>query len=250
MYSIRGMMYMFEFIVEDLIIAHPNHCAPVEFTTSVEINFRNNVYLNICDSDYFGLRVKRGKRCIFTVLRQITEDDRLIIQVSKKRKVRNQGNIKFILGTADAEVKSLFDTVDTKFKNENIDWYERRQNHLMKRPTMDTEKKSILDNCECYEVSDHRYEEMTPIFEKTKRLVPLFNLCQKQTGNILMIISLHCLGPSIMCFTRTMPTPPPPRFCPFDDVYSPRQKYRTKKYSTPRCKSRSKSSEKGEYSKL
>lgn len=241
---------MFEFIVEDLIIAHRNQCAPAEYSTSVEIHFRNNVYVNICDSDYFGQRVKRGKRCIFTMLRQITEDDRLIIEVSKKKKVRNEGNIKFILGTGDAEVKSLFNTVDNNFRNENVDWYERRQNHLAKRPTMDTVKESILDNCECYEVSNYRYEEMTPIFEKTKRMVPLFNLCESQTGNICIIISLHCLGPSIMGITRSMPTPPVPRLCPYDDVYFPREQVRTKKYSIPRCKRSSESSEKGKCSKL
>lgn len=229
---------MFEFIIDDLIIAHPNHCAPAEYSTCVEINFRNNVYVNICDSDYVGYRIKRGKRCIFTMVRPITENDRLIIQVSKRKNVRNESNIKFILGTADVEVASLFETVNHKFKHENVDWFERRQNHLKKMPNLDTTTKDILDGCECYEVSDHRYEEMIPIYEITKRMVPLFNLCQYQTGNIFMIISLHCLGPSIIGLTRNISVMPPPHLCPFDDIYFVNPEDRKMRDDTrPRCKS-------------
>lgn len=208
---------MIDFVIDDLIIARRNRCAPSEYSTCVEISLRNNVYVNICDSDYAKGQKHRGKRVIFALSKPIMSDDRLLIQVTKKKK-DTKGKVKFMIGTSDIEIESLFDTVDHKFKHENLDWYDRCITHLRTMPRLNTTSKGPMDVCECFEVPDPRYEELSPVFEARKVMVPIFNLCQYQTGNVLIKIILYCIGPSVVgTLTYNLPEPSP-KLCPYEYV--------------------------------
>ncbi|KAH8415622.1 hypothetical protein KR222_006731 [Zaprionus bogoriensis] len=191
------MIYMFEFIVDDLIITHQNYCAPNEYPTAVEFSFRNNVYVNITDKDLGSylepLRPMYGKRCCFVLQSPVTEDDRVLIHVYKKQTNR----CKFLVGLTEVSVKSLFDCVNRKFQNENTDWKKRWQTQLEQMPRMGLDR-GLLDTCDCFDASYERSEQLCPLSEVTKRMVPIFNLCSQQTGNIIVIMRLYCHGPTIV----------------------------------------------------
>lgn len=243
MYSTRGMMYMIDFVIDDLIIARRNRCAPSEYSTCVEISLRNNVYVNICDSDYVKGQKDRGKRVIFALSKPIMADDRILIQVTKRKK-KNMGKVKFMIGSSDIEIESLFDAVDHKFKHENLDWYDRCITHLRTMPRLNTKSKGPIDVCECFEVPDPRYEELTPVFESRKVMVPIFNLCQYQTGNVLIKIILYCIGPSVVGTIIYNSPEPPPKLCPYVSSGCVRASGGVSKSDTRKC------SECGDKSKL
>lgn len=191
-------IYMFEFVIDDLLITKQNLCAPEEYPTCVEITFRSSVFVSVCDREY-GTCVnpnqsRCGKCCIFALDSPVTDNDRLLIHVYKKRNNR----CKFLIGLTELPVKPIFDRVKESFDIENPNWEKLWKEQLQNLPRMKGENKGALDNCACYEPGNERREQLCPTAEFTKRLLPLFNLCKQQTGNMVLIMRLLCNGPSII----------------------------------------------------
>ncbi|EDW69392.1 uncharacterized protein [Drosophila virilis] len=223
MTSPRSLIYMLEFVVDDLLITRQNLCAPEEYPTCVEITFRSSVFLNICDREY-GTCVnpkqpKCGKCCIFALESPITDKDRLLIHVYKKRTNR----CKFLIGLTELPMKPIFDRVRESFDAENVNWEKIWHEQLQNIPKMKGPNKDVLDNCACYDPGHERREQLCPTSELTKRLLPLFNLCKQQTGNIVLIMRLLCNGPAIVsafslnhsiCSRNPVGPPPCPSPCP------------------------------------
>ncbi|EDV96012.1 GH15443 [Drosophila grimshawi] len=224
----RSLIYMFEFVIDDLLITKQNLCAPEEYPTCVEITFRSNVFLSICDRE-FGTCVnpkqcKCGKCVIFALDSPITDKDRLLIHVYKKKTNR----CKFLIGLTELPMKPIFDRVKESFDAENINWDKNWVEQLQDLPKMKGPNKDALDNCSCYDTGYERREQLCPTSELTKRLLPLFNLCKQQTGNMVLIMRLLCNGPVIVsqfslnhsiCSRNPVCPPPccepcPPKPCP------------------------------------
>ncbi|XP_020812362.1 uncharacterized protein LOC110187310 [Drosophila serrata] len=215
----RNFLYMFEFVVDDLLITRQNLCAPEEYPTCTEITFRSSVYVSICDREV-GCCVnpsspKCGKCALFTLESPITDKDKLLVHVYKKR----TESCKFLIGLTEVAIKPIFDRVKESFDAENPNWENAMLGHVAQLPRMKgPNSKGLLDNCSCYEKLNERHEQWCPTSELSKRLLPLFNLCKMQTGNIVIIMRLVCNGPTIVSsfpFSRICsrnPKSPPP--CP------------------------------------
>ncbi|KAL7734725.1 hypothetical protein ACLKA6_011014 [Drosophila palustris] len=206
------LIYMFEFVVDDLVITHNNYCAPEEYPICVEICFRNSVYVSICDRDYGNRenpsRPKSGKRCIFALESPVTKDDRLLVYVYKKR----SNCCKFLVGLMEVKIKYLFDRVKKSFDMGNFNWNKEWQEQLADMPKMKNSS-YVLDRCDCYDSGFERREHFRPLSEVSKQMIPLFNLCNRQTGNIVLIMRLSCHGPTIVSAfikdgNRYVPQPP------------------------------------------
>lgn len=197
----NSLIYMFEFVIDDLVIVKQNLCAPEEYPTCVELSFRSNVFISICDRQ-FGSCVhprqpKCGKCCIFALDTPIQDKDVLMIHVYKKKTQR----CKFLIGTTTMPLKAIFDRVKRSFDIENPGWEKIWIEQAANLPTIKGPNKETLDNCSCYDPGLERFEQLCPTSELTKRLLPLFNLCKQQTGNIVIKMRLLCNGPSIVsCF--------------------------------------------------
>ncbi|XP_016993254.3 uncharacterized protein [Drosophila takahashii] len=194
-----NFLYMFEFVVDDLLITRQNLCAPEEYPTCTEITFRSSVYVNLCDREV-GTCVnpcspKCGKCALFTLDSPITDKDVLQVHVYKKK----TESCKFLIGLSELKVKPIFDRVKESFDIENPDWEGAMLGHIAQLPKMKgPNSKGLLDNCACYEKLNERHEQWCPTSELSKRLLPLFNLCKMQTGNIVLILRLVCNGPAIV----------------------------------------------------
>ncbi|KAH8379578.1 hypothetical protein KR009_005791 [Drosophila setifemur] len=195
----KNFLYMFEFVVDDVLITRQNMCAPEEYPTCTEISFRSMVYINICDREV-GTCVnpcspKCGKSCLFTLDGPITEKDKLMVHVYKKK----TESCKFLIGLSELAVKPIFERVKESFDLENPNWEGAMMHHSDNLPKMKgPNSKGLLDNCACYERVNERHEQWCSTSELSKRLLPLFNLCKMQTGNMVLIVKLVCIGPSIV----------------------------------------------------
>ncbi|KAM8709618.1 hypothetical protein ACLKA7_016431 [Drosophila subpalustris] len=194
----RSLIYMFEFVVDDLLITKQNLCAPEEYPTCVEITFRSSVFVSVCDREYGSCvnpcQSKCGKCCIFALESPVTDKDRLLIHVYKKRTNR----CKFLIGLTELPMKPIFDRVKESFDIENPNWEKIWKEQLQVLPRMKGQNKDVMDNCACYDPGNERREQLCPTSELTKRLLPLFNLCKQQTGNMVLIMRLLCNGPAIV----------------------------------------------------
>lgn len=195
----QNFLYMFEFVVDDLLVTRSNSCAPEEYPTCCEVSFRNSVFISICDRE-FGQCVddcspKCGKCCLFALESPITDSDKLQIHVYKKKTEK----CKFLVGCTEMPVKNLFDKVMEKFNTENPNWQEMQSKHLQNIPNSSEPKKptEIIDN-DCDSDFEGRREQLCPTSELTKSLLPLFNLKRSQTGNVVLIIRLVANGPAIV----------------------------------------------------
>ncbi|XP_016984136.1 uncharacterized protein LOC108048152 [Drosophila rhopaloa] len=191
-----NFLYMLEFVVDDLLITRQNLCAPEEYPTCTEITFRS-IFLNICDREN-GTCVspcspKTGKCALFTLDTPITDEDVMNIHVYKKR---SEG-CKFLLGLTELKMKPIFDRVKKEFDSVNINWEENVMTHVSRLPRIRGPCKKI-NTCDCFEKHKTRLEAWCPTSEITKRMLPLFNLCKMQTGNIVLILRLVCNGPSVV----------------------------------------------------
>ncbi|XP_065360659.1 uncharacterized protein LOC135954418 [Calliphora vicina] len=195
----QNFLFMFEFVVDDLIITKPNYCAPEEFPTCCEVSFRNSVFVSICDRE-FGhcldpCMPKCGKSCLFSLETPISEDDKLHIHIYKKKTEQ----CKFLIGCTDLPIKGVFDKVMENFNIENPNWQDVSARHVKTLPNPKESKKppEIVDNdCDSYE--EGRREQLCPTSELTKQLLPLFNLKGCQTGNVVLLIRLVAIGPAIV----------------------------------------------------
>ncbi|XP_005188523.2 uncharacterized protein LOC101893663 [Musca domestica] len=195
----QNFLYMFEFVVDDLLVTRPNYCAPEEYPTCCEVSFRNSVFVSICDREYGHCvdpsATKCGKCCLFSLESPIQDADRLMFHVYKKK----TDKCKFLIGCSDMPIRGLFDKVMESFEIENPNWEDGLRKHLQTMPHAGVPPKcpAIVDN-DCNEDSMGRREQLCPTSELTKRLLPLFNLNGCQTGNIVMIIRLVANGPAIV----------------------------------------------------
>ncbi|CAD7002432.1 uncharacterized protein LOC101454626 [Ceratitis capitata] len=194
----QNFLYMFEFVVDDLLITRPNHCAPEEYPTCCEISFRSSVFVSICDRE-FGQCVdtcapKCGKCCLFSLESPVTDKDRLLIHIYKKK----TDKCKFLVGATDIPIKPLFDKVTESFNIENPNWMEQLAKHTARMPDPKTPSKTTVVDNDCDEETFGRREQMCPTSELTKRLLPLFNMKHMQTGNLVLIMRLVCNGPTIV----------------------------------------------------
>lgn len=224
-----NFLYMLEFVVDDLLITRPNLCAPEEYPTCTEITFRS-VFLNIRDRENGSCvnpcSSKCGKCTLFTLDSPITDEDVMHIHVYKKR----TESCKFLLGLTELPMKPIFDRVKKEFYSQNINWESNVESHLSRMPKLRGPCKKAND-CVCYERNRERREQWCPTSELTKRMLPLFNLCKMQTGNIVLILRLVCNGPSVVssfpvqrpvckdpcnCCCPCPPTWPAPCSSPFD----------------------------------
>ncbi|XP_037933722.1 uncharacterized protein LOC119669110 [Teleopsis dalmanni] len=208
----QNFLYMFEFVVDDLLITRPNCCAPEEYPTCCEISFRSSVFVNICDRE-FGQCVdmcapKLGKCCLFSLESPVTDKDRLLIHIYKKKTEK----CKFLIGATDLAIKTLFDKVTENFNIDNPNWEESLK-HTEPMPDFKKGKgndggeenggggkprsSNVVDN-DCEDEDMGRREQFCPASELTKRLLPLFNMKGAQTGNIVLIMRLVCNGPAIV----------------------------------------------------
>ncbi|XP_017126788.1 uncharacterized protein LOC108145737 [Drosophila elegans] len=191
-----NFLYMLEFVVDDLLITRPNFCAPEEYPTCTEITFRS-IFLNICDREN-GTCVspcspKTGKCVLFNLDTPLTDEDVMHIHVYKKR----TESCKFLLGLTELPMKPLFDRVKQQFDSINTNWEENVMTHVSRLPRIKGPCKKT-NNCDCYERNKSRLESLCPTSEITKRMLPLFNLCKMQTGNIVLLLRLVCNGPSVV----------------------------------------------------
>uniref|UniRef100_A0A1A9V5J9 Transcriptional cofactor Bfc domain-containing protein n=1 Tax=Glossina austeni TaxID=7395 RepID=A0A1A9V5J9_GLOAU len=194
----QNFLYMFEIVVDDLLVTKPNYCAPEEFPTCCEVSFRNSVFLSICDRE-FGQCVnptapKCGKCCLFSLDAPVSDADKLLVHVYKKK----MHSCKFLIGCTDMPIKGLFDKVMESFNTENPKWEETIKKHMSNVPNpLDPKPSQIVDN-DGDDDSVGRREQMCPTSDMTKRLLPIFNLKGTQTGNIVLIIRLVANGPTIV----------------------------------------------------
>lgn len=195
----QNFLYMFEFVVDDLLVTRPNYCAPDEYPTCCEVSFRNSVFVSICDRE-FGHCVdpsapKCGKCCLFSLESPIQDSDRLMIHIYKKK----TDKCKFLIGCTDMPIRGLFDKVMENFNIENPNWEEGLRRHAQTMPEAGVPPKcpEVVDN-DCDEDTAGRREQLCPTSELTKCLLPLFNLKGCQTGNVVMIIRLVANGPAIV----------------------------------------------------
>ncbi|XP_017861104.1 PREDICTED: uncharacterized protein LOC108612664 [Drosophila arizonae] len=195
---VPNLLYMFDFVIDDLVIIRKNHCAPEEYATCVEFTFRSNLYINLCDREYGGCidpkQARCAKCCIFPLDKPVTDEDRLLIHVYKKRTDR----CKFLIGMTEMVVKPLFDEIDKTFEDQNTDWLMKRQDSLKGLPTLKGSNRDMLDRCECFNAGFRRREQLCPNYVVVKRMLPLFNLCNQQTGNMVLLLRLLCHGPTIV----------------------------------------------------
>ncbi|KAI8126309.1 hypothetical protein FF38_09130 [Lucilia cuprina] len=195
----QNFLFMFEFVVDDLIVTKPNYCAPEEFPTCCEVSFRNSVFVSICDRE-FGQCLdpcmpKCGKSCLFSLETPISDSDKLHVHIYKKKTEQ----CKFLIGCTDLPIKGVFDKVMENFNIENPNWQDVSAKHVKTLPNPKETKKSteIVDNdCDSYE--EGRREQLCPTSELTKQLLPLFNLKGCQTGNVVLLIRLVAIGPAIV----------------------------------------------------
>ncbi|EDV96010.1 uncharacterized protein LOC6556941 [Drosophila grimshawi] len=184
-----NFLYMFHFAVDDLVITRINRCAPVEYATCVEITFRNSVYVEICTP-----QPQCGKCCIFALESPVTPDDRLQIHVYKKR----SNKCKFLLGLSELEIYSRFEKVNRDFDIENANWSLNLQMNKLEIPTLKDSNHGVLDRCDCFNSRYPRFEQLSPTSTMFKTMLPLFNLCRQQTGNLVLITRLVAQGPTIV----------------------------------------------------
>ncbi|XP_020801470.1 uncharacterized protein LOC110178625 [Drosophila serrata] len=206
----RGnLFWMMEFVVDDMLITRQNKCAPEEYPTCVEITFRSSIYLCVCDREYGSCvnptSPQVGKCVMFTLDSPVTDEDKLYIHVYKKR----SGNCKYLLGMAEMQAKPIFDRVKKDFDAQNLNWEESVMYNVKTKPRL---KKCVKANsCSCYGTVPERQEQYIATSELTKRMLPLFNQCKMQTGNLVLLMRVVCSGPSIVSSFEF--NPPKPK-CP------------------------------------
>lgn len=217
----QNFLYMFEFVVDDLLITRPNHCAPEEYPTCCEISFRSSVFVSICDREFGGCidtsAPKCGKCCLFSLESPVADKDRLLIHIYKKKTEK----CKFLVGATDIAIKPLFDKVTESFNIENPNWMEKFSRHTQCLPDPKQPAKTVVDN-DCENEEGGRKEQLCPTAELTKRLLPLFNMKGTQTGNLVLIMRLVCNGPTIVssfpfakiCTQSCAKPKPCPKQCP------------------------------------
>lgn len=112
-------LYMFEFVVDDLLITMMNECAPEEYPTYVEMSFRSQCYVSICDQEEGGCMeatCRNGKCALFSMDEELAENDTLYVHVYKRRHGKK---CKFLLGMAAVPVFTMFKKVTRHFHEEN-----------------------------------------------------------------------------------------------------------------------------------
>ncbi|KAL5293170.1 hypothetical protein ACFFRR_011752 [Megaselia abdita] len=112
-------LYMFEFVVDDLLITTMNECAPEEYPTYVEMSFRSQCYVSICDQEEGGCMeatCRNGKCALFALDEELAENDTLFVHVYKRRPGKK---CKFLLGLAAVPVYAMFKKVTRHFHEEN-----------------------------------------------------------------------------------------------------------------------------------
>lgn len=189
------LLYMFEFVIDDLVIIRKNYCAPEEYPTCVEFVFRSNVCVTICDREY-GACLDRtkpmcGKCCIFPMSGKIDDDERLQISVYKKR----SDCCKFLIGMAEMKVKPLFDYLNEIDKQET-NWLDNDVSFDL--PEFGSNKSHVLDMGECFDAERRRAEQLCPSLVNSKKMLPIFNAYNQQIGNIMLLLRLLCHGPRIV----------------------------------------------------
>lgn len=110
---------MFEFVVDDLLITTLNECAPEEYPTYVEMTFRSQCYVSICDQEQGGCMeatCRNGKCALFALTEAVAENDQLFVHVYKRRPGKK---CKFLLGLAAVPVHDMFRKVTRHFHEEN-----------------------------------------------------------------------------------------------------------------------------------
>lgn len=195
----QNFLFMFEFVVDEVIIIKANKCAPEEYPVCCEISFRNSVYVSICDHE-FGVCVdpckpKCGKNCIFSLESPIDEKDKLLVHIYKKK----TDQCKFLLGCTELPVKTLFDKVMENFEIQNPKWMNIVNRHIssMPKPKGPKKQREIVDG-DCDSEDEERREQLCASAELTKQLLPIFNLKGCQTGNVVLLTRLVAFGPTIV----------------------------------------------------
>ncbi|XP_055847126.1 uncharacterized protein LOC129912755 [Episyrphus balteatus] len=196
----QNFLYMFEFVVDDLLITRPNMCAPEEYPTCCELTFRSHVFVSICDKEFGGCidtARKSGKCCLFSLETPIMRTDRLQLHVFKKR----TDQCKFLIGATEIPVHRMFDKVTDDFYARNPNWNAHLKNPKANaRSSISKKNKVVIDNdCGAADSSATRKEELCPTYELSKKLLALSNMSGGlQTGNIVLIMRLACMGPTIV----------------------------------------------------
>lgn len=195
----QNFLYMLEFVVDDLLITRPNMCAPEEYPTCCELTFRSHVFVSICDKEFGGCidtARKSGKCCLFSLETPISRSDRLQLNVFKKR----TDQCKFLIGATEIPVHRMFDKVTDEFYAKNPNWDAHLKNpKLNTRTSISKKNKVIIDNDCGADTSTTRKEELCPTYELSKKLLALSNMSGTlQTGNIVLIMRLACMGPTIV----------------------------------------------------
>ncbi|XP_017861148.1 PREDICTED: uncharacterized protein LOC108612701 [Drosophila arizonae] len=194
-FQLPELLYMFEFVIDDLIIIRKNLCAPDEYPTCVEFTFRSNVYVTLCDREYGACvdesEPRTGKCCIFPLKGEVKDNERLYVNIYKKR----TDCCKFLIGMAEMEVKPLFDYLND-IDQTDTNWLNPQ--YTVDLPKFGDTRRKSLNTVACFDPGLQRMEQLCPSFINVKNMLPIFNLYNQQIGNIVLKLRLLCHGPTIV----------------------------------------------------
>lgn len=195
----QNFLYALECLVEHISITRPNECAPEEYPTCVEISFRSNIFLSVCETNLENKnRIKSGKSCLFALDKPVTNNDKLEISLFKKKIEK----CKFLIGSTDIAIKSMFDKVIENFKKINSKIIDNNAISKDNKKQTDQESSGFVKG----------KEDFIPASEVIKRLLPLFDAKGRQSGSIIIFLRLSCIGPIVtstftICDTKSNKIP-------------------------------------------
>lgn len=222
--SLNQNLYSIEIVVNQLVL---NSIPPEDQKLCVEVEFLENVLIQICDKKFELSNELNGKSCIFTLPRLLTKEDGLNLIFSKT----NSQDEKVTLGKSQFPVKEIFDKISNGFDLNEISLESVYESVVYSIALEDIESNIPYG----WHVPGKSTSVMNdnPKSETVKNLFQIIDLNGEQIGCAILIMRITCFGPTIKsCFKNedksVRPPPPPQNFVVFEEkVENPYEEFTT-----------------------
>lgn len=202
--SLNQNLYSIEIVVNQLVLSsNPTD----DEKLCVEVEFLENILIQICDQKFELSNELNGKSCIFTLPRLLTNEDEIKLFFSKT----NSLDEKVTLGKSTfPSVKEIFDKISNGFQIDQKSIESVYESALLSIPLEDIESNIPYG----WNVSGKSTSLIinNPKSETVKNLFQIIDLNGEQIGCAIMIMRITCFGPTIKnCFKiqeRVIPPPP------------------------------------------
>lgn len=210
--SLNPNLYSIEIVVNQLVL---NSDPAEDQNLCIEVEFLENILIQICDKKFDLSNDLNGKSCIFTLPRLLNTKDEVNLFFSQT----NSRDEKVTLGKSSFPVKEIFDKISNGFdlnKQSLETVYESAVNSI----GLEVNESNIPYGWKVSGKSTSAFID-NPKSETVKNLFQIIDLNGEQIGCAILIMRITCFGPTIKnCFKNEdkPKMPPQPPACPQNSV--------------------------------